>query len=414
MAFGRLSSYFQAIAAKRLSAVEAEPRSSNQHEFNSTRGLQDLFGTHRQRFEATFVFLSDMADPVLDSGTVTWYDARKAHPKRSEYRLYYPTNAVMELASRDDFLLVAERPSNQLLVAVASGGSSAESRLKWLFGLPDQEELYKSFEYRSVEGGRDIEIELLVSAILDELGIEPHDTDPGEIDAIVEGLAGKFPSTREFSELARKSLPHVDPRDDPDAALLAWLEREERMFRSVERTDVSERLRQGFIKPGDEVDVDSYVKHSLRVLNRRKSRAGQALEHHAAAIFDAHGLRFDRQAYTEGKSRPDFLFPGRAEYIDSSFPETRLLMLAAKSTLKDRWRQIPTEAERIRPKHVLTIEAGLSSALMAEMDREGLQLVLPQALHKTFQSAQQQELFDLAQFIKLVASTQSSKAGPSS
>ena len=41
---GLLSDYFDGVAVKRLSAVEANILRSNQHEFNGSKALRALFG----------------------------------------------------------------------------------------------------------------------------------------------------------------------------------------------------------------------------------------------------------------------------------------------------------------------------------------------------------------------------------
>ena len=64
-------------------------------------------------------------------------------------------------------------------------------------------------------------------------------------------------------------------------------------------------------------------------------------------------------------------------------------MLGAKSTLKDRWRQVLSEAERIDNKHLLTLEPGISENQTSEMQVKQLQLVLPRKLHESFRPAQQ-------------------------
>ena len=56
-------------------------------------------------------------------------------------------------------------------------------------------------------------------------------------------------------------------------ALIVSLEREEALFRQLERYLVLQRLRLGF---GE--DVDTFVEYSLSVQNRRKSIVGYALE----------------------------------------------------------------------------------------------------------------------------------------
>src|SRR3546814_4372346 len=78
----------------------------------------------------------------------------------------------------------------------------------------------------------------------------PYTTLFRSLDGLIVRFGLKFPTTKVFSELARKSLPEVDPRDCPDAALLAWMEREELLFRRLERHIVAERISSGFLAAG--------------------------------------------------------------------------------------------------------------------------------------------------------------------
>jgi len=88
---------------KTLSAVEARPERSNQHEFNGVSQLKDMFGLGK--FEKTAVFHL-RGEPVSDHAKVTWYDARADHPTRTEYRLYFQGNAVMDQAQEGDNILI--------------------------------------------------------------------------------------------------------------------------------------------------------------------------------------------------------------------------------------------------------------------------------------------------------------------
>ena len=81
-------------------------------------------------------------------------------------------------------------------------------------------------------------------------------------------------------------------------------------------------------------------------------------------------------------------------------------MLGAKSTLKERWRQVLSEAERIETKHLLTLEPGISLKQTAEMKAKQLQLVLPRDLHATYKPEQQAWLMNISDFIRLVQSRQ--------
>lgn len=149
-------------------------------------------------------------------------------------------------------------------------------------------------------------------------------------------------------------------------------------------------------------DVDGFLGFSLSVQNRRKSRAGYALANHIEAVLQANCICYKREATTEKRNAADFLFPGELEYHDEAFPAGRLTMLGAKTTCKDRWRQVLAEAARIPQKHLLTLEPGISETQTTEMVGHGLQLVLPRPIHATYRPAQQAWLMDVADFLRLV------------
>lgn len=397
---GALSDYFEGVAVKRLSAVETSPEISNQHEFNGSGALRRLFGdADRKNIATRFVWLGGEQEGVTEDGVISWYDARRRHPTRTEYRLYYPGNAITGMMSAGDTFFVALRNDDTAMVIVTPADSTIQNQLMWLFGLEAQ----PGFEFITREITRDeaAEVDFAARYILDEIGIETEEPEAIRLDSLIEQFGVIFPTTRVLSELARKSLPEADARAAPDEVLLAWMEREEQLFRRLERRVVDVRLRSGFMA-GEGADVDGFLSFSLSVQNRRKSRAGQALENHLEAMFSAHGLRFARGAETENRNKPDFLFPGQAEYRDPSFPAERLTMLGAKSTLKDRWRQVLSEAARIDRKHLLTLEPGISENQTDEMRTKQLQLVIPARLHQTFNERQRPHLIGLADFIGLV------------
>lgn len=88
---------------KTLVAVEAHPERSNQHEFNGVAALKELFGIDKAEFKAVFSVRGE--DNACKAG-VTWYDSREGHPIRSEHRLYFQTNPVMQRAQEGDNILI--------------------------------------------------------------------------------------------------------------------------------------------------------------------------------------------------------------------------------------------------------------------------------------------------------------------
>lgn len=96
---------------KTLSAVEAHPERSHQHEFNGVTELKGIFGKERDEFNAIFSIRGEEA--TYHAG-VTWYDSRENHPTRSEHRLYFQGNPVMDQAQEGDNILIGFDKLNQL------------------------------------------------------------------------------------------------------------------------------------------------------------------------------------------------------------------------------------------------------------------------------------------------------------
>lgn len=254
------------------------------------------------------------------------------------------------------------------------------------------------FELRH-EDGRGLD--LFTGLILDKIGISLISKDEQLLECLLNKFPDDFPITDVFSTFARSLVPEVHPQDGADAAITAWMDCEEKAFRLLEHHFVQQRLTKGIDT------VEDFVKYSLSVQNRRKSRAGHALENHLRFLFTSLGIRHDYNVRTENKVRPDFLFPGLEEYNDPSFPEMSLSMLGAKTTCKDRWRQVLSEATRIPRKHLLTLEPSITADQTQEMDDKNLQLVVPRQIFHSYTAQQQSWLMDVDDFVKLVRERQS-------
>ena len=229
-----------------------------------------------------------------------------------------------------------------------------------------------------------------------------------ELEAVQEYIAGlgtsDFPLSADLAAAARdiqnRVYDHIElVRTNPDKKLLQWLDIEYTIFRALETACYGNTIARGF------TSVDSFVSTANMVLNRRKSRAGKSLEHHLAAIFRTNGLSYTAQALTEGHKRPDFLFPSQDAYMRKDYPADRLVSLAAKTTCKDRWRQILIEADRLRSrkKFLFTLQQGMSPAQMDEMQKENVVLVVPREYIGTYPPDRQNRILSLKQFISYVA-----------
>lgn len=411
---GYLSQYFSGVGTKILTRVDT-PAGSNQHEVgDGQKGvvLKQVLGPEPRkgsnRFPAKYVWLFDEQETITVEGYLSWYDTRENQPDRSpEWRLYYQGNSVTELMNEGDRLFVAREHSGALLFIVTPRDSTVEKGTLWLFGLNPQDDMV--FEVQNISDQDDNKLDFTARFILDEIGIEFEDPNANSLDTIIERFGLVFPKTAEFSDLARLTLPEVDARDGADAALLAWLNHEEAMFRRLEKRIVSSRISEGFMD-ANSVDVDGFIQYSLGVQNRRKSRMGHSFENHLKAVFAAHELRYDSQVVTEKGKRPDFIFPGKKEYFDESYSVELLTMLAAKSSCKDRWSQVLPEAERIMQKHLVTLEPGISVATTETMQASNLQLIVPEDIQTSYKSDQQEWLWSVCDFVELVSIRQNAAA----
>src|SRR6185437_10696553 len=244
---GYLSEFFTGAAAKKLSAVEANPARSNQHEFNGVAELIQVFGraAGKHTFNAKFIYLSDGDDePVIDTGFVTWYDARERHPIRSEHRLYFPATAVSVLAAEGDLLVIGRRPDNSVLVVIAQGGSTISNQIQWLFSLSPPER--SGFSVREELESEQDRLQFASRIILEQIGIVAEPTEENLLDKMLSRFDGKFPVTKEFSAFARSEVGETDIERAPDAALMSWIEKEEILFRTLEKHLIAERLSLGF------------------------------------------------------------------------------------------------------------------------------------------------------------------------
>lgn len=215
-----------------------------------------------------------------------------------------------------------------------------------------------------------------------------------------------FPDTIQMATFARDCVStanHYTSKviaDKADSVLLEWIEAEYQLFSAME-----EKLyRPVYTHPFQ--NCQELINFSNSILNRRKSRAGKSLEHHLANIFNAAELKFEEQVVTENNKKPDFIFPDANSYHSFEFPADRLTMLGAKTTCKDRWRQVLNEADRIPEKHLFTLQRGVSSNQLQEMCDEHLTLVVPKDNINLFAPKFHDRIMCLTDFICMVKERQ--------
>lgn len=215
-----------------------------------------------------------------------------------------------------------------------------------------------------------------------------------------------FPQTAEMGKMAQELFNRLHKINDeevceaPDKILLNWYDTELSLFRSLEEKVYNPIYTKPF------PDCQSLIEFSNKILNRRKSRAGKSLEHHLSAIFTAQKLIFEEQVVTENNKKPDFLFPNGICYHNFEFPAEDLTILGAKTTCKDRWRQVINEADRVDERFLFTLQQGISKNQLKEMADENVKLVVPESHVESYPEEYQESINTLNGFIEIVKEKQ--------
>ncbi len=213
---------------------------------------------------------------------------------------------------------------------------------------------------------------------------------------------GEFPSTAAISGKAQYILERHYGQNrgmSPDARLIRLREIEFGIFRKLEDSMYGERLSRPF------ENVDDLVSFGNTVLNRRKSRSGKSLEHHLSYLISSEDIPFESQGIIEGVRRPDFIFPSVEAYCNPDYPSERLVFLAAKTTLKERWGEILREAGRIPNIFLATLQHPISNSQIREMTANSIRLVVPGRYHASFPREARPDLFSLGSFMDFVRQT---------
>lgn len=117
----------------------------------------------------------------------------------------------------------------------------------------------------------------------------------------------------------------------------------------------------------------------LSASQQRKTRAGRSFENHLSAQLRDGRISFEEQAIMGGR-RPDFVLPnkltlGRRE----KRPFLDALILSAKTTLRERWKQITHERFNCAI-FLATVDDRVSKPAIDEMEQLGIRLVVPEQL----------------------------------
>lgn len=127
-------------------------------------------------------------------------------------------------------------------------------------------------------------------------------------------------------------------------------------------------------------DIDRIM---LSASQQRKSRAGYSFEHQIEAMLAAGGVPFGKQVVMDAKKRPDFVLPSLSHLRRGLEGPQRGLILSAKTTLRERWKQVEREMGGQSDLFLATVDENIAANAIEEMASMSIMLVVPEALKKS-------------------------------
>lgn len=197
---------------------------------------------------------------------------------------------------------------------------------------------------------------------------------------------------------ARYKAKNIDPFDQAylkahcDEILDELVALEFELFKIVEQRVNSDLLWQvvgnalPLSKPLTKSQLEPLVKGKFNTLRdfyksisqSRASRAGGSLQNHIAFILDSLRYPYEVQKIINGK--PDFILPSANLYYTTP---GECVLLTAKRTLRERWRQIITEGFKSPQYFLVTIDEKQSSDSLKEMAGHRIYLVVPERIKQS-------------------------------
>ena len=114
----------------------------------------------------------------------------------------------------------------------------------------------------------------------------------------------------------------------------------------------------------------------LSLTQSRRSRAGTAFQEIMSALMEKLGYPFEAQPVLTD-SKPDYVMPSKTWYLHNA---SDCIILTLKRTLRERWRQVPTEGNSGSTFFLATIDAKVPPLELEKMKELNVRLVVPLTL----------------------------------
>lgn len=140
------------------------------------------------------------------------------------------------------------------------------------------------------------------------------------------------------------------------------------------------------------IDFESLNSFFMSIFQSRKSRAGKAFEYIIREMFLRLSYPFAEQVNVNGAT-PDFIMPSE-EYFRKRPLDT--IIFTAKRTLRERWRQVVTEADQGYSFFLATIDTKIAPNQLKQAAEHKIYIVVPQNIKN--ENAHYQDAYNVLSF----------------
>lgn len=124
------------------------------------------------------------------------------------------------------------------------------------------------------------------------------------------------------------------------------------------------------------VDFSELNSFFLSISQSRKSRAGSAFEYIIKELFSRLSYPFSSQVNIDG-AKPDFVMPSEAYFREKPLDS---IIFTAKRTLRERWRQVVTEANKGYGFYLATLDDKIAENQISHAATHKIFLVVPESV----------------------------------
>lgn len=130
------------------------------------------------------------------------------------------------------------------------------------------------------------------------------------------------------------------------------------------------------IEANGTVDFNDMDKLFLSISQSRKSRAGKAFEYVIETMLIKLGYPFSDQVVIDG-AKPDYVMPSEEYFREKPLDS---IIFTAKRTLRERWRQVVTEANKGYGYYLATIDEKITKSQIQQAESHKIYIVVPKSL----------------------------------